>query len=216
MTVLETIRLTCPVCGTDVVSTKALTTPRSVRKRTDFHECAPGTPSLPYLVHMCFRCGYAGKEEEFTTDAVTIAVRQHVWEELAPNAFQWAQTGSAKYEAAARIAIWQGAEARSVGDLFLRAAWCCVDEGDIEAERYFRRLAAWEYQGSLESHDSVARDDRAVLTFLVGELWRRIGDERLAREWFSRVGDELTNRSAQRWIVDAARQQRDDPREWFA
>ena len=50
----------------------------------------------------------------------------------------------------------------------------------------------------------------------VTALWRRIGDERLAREWFSRVPDELTHPKSQRWIVDAARQQRDNPREWFA
>jgi uncharacterized protein (DUF2225 family) len=185
-----------------------------VRRRTDFHECSTGVPALHYFVHMCSRCGYAGTEEEFTTDAVNPAVREHVWEELAPNAFEYAQTGSAKYEAAAKIAIWQGAEPRKVGDLFLRAAWCCVDEGDVEAERYFRRLAAWQFEGSLESHDDTALDERAVFTFLVGELWRRIGDERLAREWFSRVEDELTS-PRQRWIVDAARQQRDDPREWF-
>lgn len=215
MTVLETIQLTCAVCNADVVSTKVVATHQPVRRRTDFQECSTGAPALHYLVHMCTRCGYAGTEEEFTNDAVSPAVCERVWDELAPNAFEYAQTGSAKFEAAAKIAIWQGAEPLKVGDLFLRAAWCCIDEGDVEAERYFRRLAARQFQGSLESDDDTALDERAVITFMVGELWRRVGDERLAREWFSRVPGELTDPRRQRWIVDAARQQRDNPREWF-
>jgi hypothetical protein len=95
--------------------------------------------------------------------------------------------GSEKYEAAAKVAEWQGLEPRHVADLLLRAAWCCVDEGDVEAERFFRRKAAWAFERSLDAFDGVAREERAVLTYLVGELWRRVGDPRLAREWFDRV-----------------------------
>ena len=85
-----------------------------------------------------------------------------------------------KYEAAAKVAEWQGMESRHVADLLLRAAWCCVDEGDIEAERYFRRKAAWKFDEALGSFDGVAREERAVLTYLVGELWRRVGDTTVA------------------------------------
>jgi uncharacterized protein (DUF2225 family) len=123
--------------------------------------------------------------------------------------------GSEKYEFAAKVAMWQGCEPRRVADLQLRAAWCCVDEGDIEAERYFRRHAAWTFERALASYDGVDREERAVLTYLVGELWRRVGDTAKAREWFQRVEDEITNVATQQWILDAARQQRDCPREWF-
>jgi hypothetical protein len=74
--------------------------------------------------------------------------------------------GSDKYEFAAKVATWQGAEPRRVADLLLRAAWCCVDEGDTEAERYFRRQAAWAFERALASYDGVERDERAVLTYL--------------------------------------------------
>ena len=92
------------------------------------------------------------------------------------------EPGSEKYEAAAKVAEWQGTEPRHVADLLLRAAWCCVDEGDIEAERFFRRKAAWKFEEALERFDGVARDERAVLTYLVGELWRRVGDAKLAAD----------------------------------
>ena len=74
------------------------------------------------------------------------------------------------------------ADLRKLTDLLLRAAWCCVDEGDSEAERFFRRKAAWKFEEALGSFDGVGREERAVLTYLVGELWRRIGDLRFETE----------------------------------
>jgi hypothetical protein len=115
----------------------------------------------------------------------------------------------------AKVAEWQALDVRHVADLLLRAAWCCVDEGDTEAERYFRRKAAWKFEEALASYDGVAREERAVLTYLVGELWRRVGDDRQAAAWFNRVGPELSDPATQQWVLDAARQQRDCPREWF-
>ena len=142
-------------------------------------------------------------------------LKERVWNELAPAIATGPVSGSEKYEAAAKVADWQGMEPRHVADLLLRAAWCCVDEGDIEAERFFRRKAGWKFEEALQSFDGVARDERAVLTYLVGELWRRVGDTKLAAEWFNRVASEVVDAHTQQWVIDAARQQRDCPREWF-
>jgi hypothetical protein len=90
-----------------------------------------------------------------------------------------------------------------------------VDEGDTEAERFFRRKAAWKFEEALASFDGVVQEERAVLTYLVGELWRRVGDERQATKWLDRVESELTDAATQQWVLDAAHQQRDCPREWF-
>jgi uncharacterized protein (DUF2225 family) len=106
-------------------------------------------------------------------------------------------------------------EARHIADLLLRAAWCCVDEGDVEAERYFRRHAAWKFEETLGAYDAVPREERAILTYLVGELWRRIGDIKSATTWFEAVGDEIVDLQNQQWVLDAAEQQRVNPREWF-
>jgi hypothetical protein len=142
-------------------------------------------------------------------------LKEYVWNELAPNLVTSAVNGSEKYEAAAKVAEWQSMEHRHIADLLLRAAWCCVDEADTEAERYFRRHAAWMFERALESYDGVARDERAVLTYLVGELWRRVGDLQAAKAWFNKVAEEVVDLQSQEWILDAARQQRDCPREWF-
>ena len=54
-----------------------------------------------------------------------------------------------------------------------------------------------------------------MLTYLVGELWRRVGDAQQATAWFDRVPAEINDAATQQWVLDAARQQRDCPREWF-
>jgi uncharacterized protein (DUF2225 family) len=215
MTTLRQIELSCPICGNSFQSQAVVSTNAFGGKRTDFHERAAGTQPLAYLVHMCIECGYSGCERDFTgVTEVSPLVREHVLNELAPNAPS-SVTGSAKYEAAAKVAEWQGVEPRQIADLLLRAAWCCVDEGDIEAERYFRRLAAWSFEQALSSYDGVGVEERAVLTYLIGELWRRIGDLHQAREWFDRVPDEIVDLQGQHWIEAAAEQQRTDPQEWF-
>jgi len=227
MTTLQRIDLQCPVCDTRFSSQAVVATNAFGGKRTDFHERAAGTQPLPYLVHMCSRCGYTGAERDFTDEAEpSPLLKEHVWNELAPvlacaggghdsGAEGLQVAGSAKYEAAAKVAEWQSMEPRYVADFYLRAAWCCVDEGDTEAERFFRRKAAWMFERALSSFDGVAREERAVLTYLIGELWRRIGDVRAADAWFARVPDEVIDAVGQRWVLDAARQQRDNPREWF-
>jgi len=216
MTTLRHIELTCPICANRFNSQAVLSTNSFGGKRTDFHERAAGTQPLPYFVHLCSRCGYAGSERDFGEEAeVSPILKEHVWDELAPRVSGGIVPGSEKYEAAAKVAIWQGCEPRRIADLFLRAAWCCVDEGDIEAERYFRRHASWMFERALASFDGVEHDERAVLTYLVGELWRRIGDRTRAMEWFDRVLGEVTNLHTQQWVVEAARQQRDCPRDWF-
>ena len=216
MTTLQQIELRCPVCETRFRSQTVVSTNSFGGKRTDFHERAAGTQPLPYLVHTCSRCGYSGSERDFSEEAeITPMLKEHVWNELAPAISTANLTGSEKYEAAAKVAEWQSMEPRHVADLLLRAAWCCVDEGDIEAERFFRRKAAWMFEAALDSYDGVARDERAVLTYLVGELWRRVGDVRQATEWFDRVPDEIVDLQSQQWVLDAAKQQRDCPREWF-
>lgn len=216
MTALRQIELCCPSCGNEFNSQAVVSTNAFGGKRTDFHERAAGMQPLPYQVHMCDRCGYSGTERDFTDQTdISPLVREHVWSELSPYVGA-PVSGSEKYEAAAKVAEWQGADSRYVGDLWLRAAWCCVDEGDIEAERFYRRHAAWAFEQALEQYDSIPREERAVLVYLVGELWRRIGDAHQADAWFDSVPEEVTDPVGQRWVIDVAKRQQTDPREWFA
>ena len=216
MTTLHLIELTCPICENAFRSQTVIATNAFGGKRTDFHERAAGMQPLPYFVHMCANCGYAGVERDFASDVeLTDRIRNSVWSILAPALKQELPSGSLKYEHAAKVADWQGSDPRYLADLYLRASWCCVDERDSEAERFYRRKAAWRFAEALASFDCVPQEERAVITYLVGELWRRIGDATLAQHWFDRVPDEITEPAAQAWVVEAAVQQRQAPKEWF-
>ncbi len=216
MTTLLRIDLACPVCLRTFRSHSVLPANASGRKRTDFQEEEAGLQSLPYLVHSCPTCGYSGDEGDFARETrVDPAIVAQVWDELTPKLSDAAMTGSEKYEFAAKVAQWRQCGPLEIADLLLRAAWCCVDEGDVEAERYFRRKAAWMFEAALATREGISEDDRAVLTYLVGELWRRVGDLKKAATWFNRVPSEIVAPLRQRWILVAARRQREDPREWF-
>lgn len=213
---MTTIDLRCPNCGSDFTSKTVESANLRVRQHTDFYPEATGVQPIRYAVHRCPNCGFAGRDDSFSgLQTLGYEVRQRVWDELAPRVTDTAPA-SETYEFAAKIATWDGADAVNIGDLWLRAAWCCVDEGDIEAERYYRRYAARSFEEALEHYDEIEPDERAKITYLVGELWRRIGDGARANSWFDRVADEITSPTSQSWLVDLARGQQDDPEEWLA
>ncbi len=217
MTSLQPIDLVCPVCDNHFRSQAVVSTNSFGGKRTDFHERAAGTQPLPYLVHTCTACGFSGVERSFVEGSdVTPLVRSQVLTVLTPRVAQHQlDTPSERYHAAAQVAEWRGDHPRHIADLLLRAAWCCVDDSDHEGERYFRRAAAARFAEALELHGSVPEAERAVLTYLIGELWRRIGDMQQAESWFARVENEIVDAADQRWVLDATQQQRESPREWF-
>ena len=97
-----------------------------------------------------------------------------------------------KYEAAAKVAEWQGLEPRHVADLLLRAAWCCVDEGDIEAERFFRRKAAWAFERGARRASTAwrARSARCSPTSSAS-CGAASATPKRARDWFDRVPAEV-------------------------
>ena len=145
MTMLRDIALECPICGTwfrSQATDAGTRSPRTVRTTTDFRNSTEAPETLPYLVHQCVGCGFAGGDEEFGVD-----VPREPWA-AAPvdgrelDGSDGDVAGSEKYEAAARVAALRGETPNVVADLMLRAAWCCADAGDREAERWYRREAA--------------------------------------------------------------------------
>lgn len=216
MTTLEYVEFDCPVCESHFRSQAVLSTNSFGGKRTDFHERAAGTQPLPYLVHTCTRCFHTGSQTDYQQRELPAHVKASIYDHFGElKSRPTPLAGHEKYELAAKIAEWCQEDARQLADLYLRAAWCCVDEADTEAERYFRRKAAYWFQEALETYDQVAREERAVLTYLTGELWRRIGDLTRATEWFNQVPAAVVDPQLQQWVLDVARQQRDCPREWF-
>jgi uncharacterized protein (DUF2225 family) len=199
MLTLQWIELTCPVC---VTSFDTIAVGACEADSAEAHEMAMGQTAgevLPYLVHVCRQCGFAGDIEAFGDDLeITSEVRDRVWAELAPTLalsvripyLLLTAPASEKYEGAAKVAEWRGAKALTVAELWIRAARCAIDEGDLEAERYYARFAARWFAEALE-RDEVASQERASMLCGLGELWLHLGDVRTANSWFRRVTAEI-------------------------
>jgi len=208
---LQWIQLRCPVCDTTLESmTVVRDDSASEAESTARSVMAAGL--LPYLVHVCPRCGYAGSIDAFAEEVfLTAEVRDRVWSELAPTLapsvrMPWLMLtapGSEKYEGAAKVADWRNDDALTVGDLWFCAARCALDEGDHEAERYYARLAARWFTLAFERGD-VDAESRAGLAFGLGELWLHIGHLRRAAGWFRQVAHEVVDPEAQRFLIEAA------------
>ncbi len=219
MTTIQGTVLHCPMC-TQRLETQPVASPTFQGQRTDFHKPAKGEQYLIYQVHMCTWCGFASNHPSdfhYDDDLGDMELIRDRLENLVKPLLESADTfsGSLKYEAAARTAHIIGRGAERIADLYLKAAYCCVDEGDYEAERYYQKQAAAWYGSALTTHELVNLDDRARLTYLVGELWRRIGDEDNAHTWFDMVKDEIFDLPKQGWILALAIRQRDKPDEWL-
>jgi uncharacterized protein (DUF2225 family) len=160
-------------------------------------------------------CGFTGYEKDFSEECVPDKklikrIRQNITPQLAEDEI----FPGKKYELAACIAEWQGLPAVAVGDLYLRAAWCCEDEDRREEEYYYRRQAIDYFVRALQQQE-IPHEGIAVYTYLVGELYRRTGDSANAKLWLNRVADAVSDNGEKKWLSELARQQLDQPREFF-
>jgi len=104
---------------------------------------------------------------------------------------------------------------RSIAAFCLFLLGACVEPGQTEIARGNVLASQRKFEEALGAYDAVPRDERAILTYLVGELWRRIGNAEKATKWFESVPSEVVDLQNQQWVMDAAEQQRLNPREWF-
>ena len=74
------------------------------------------------------------------------------------------------------------------------------------------RKAIEHFEKALRATE-VPEDSVAVITYLVGELYRRIGEESYAHLWFDRVPEVAGQNPKAQWVIDLALQQKTDPKE---
>jgi len=174
---------------------------------TDLYRKAGGLPSLPLMVHGCEKCGYAGMLGSFEPGNMTPALNEWVKANLGPRTDDF--PAGAQYENAARIAGYLGAQPYEVAGLWLRAGWCV---GGSAGERY-RREAVARFEAAMDA-GQVPKDERAPITYLIGELHRRTGNADKAKVWFARVPDAVADDPDGQWLVDLAIQQSTNPKDF--
>ncbi|MEW6376461.1 MAG: DUF2225 domain-containing protein [Thermodesulfobacteriota bacterium] len=181
---------------------------------TDFFKQAAGTQYILIEIQTCPHCGYSGYEEDFKERKVTKELKEFVKHNIRPHARCKMLPIWKKYEFAALIAIRRGDPNREVAELYLRGAWCCQLNEEKVGERYYRFKAIEYFQNAFKANETL-KEEKAIYTYLMGELYRRIGDVEHMVLWFDRVKGTIGEDEGLKWLMDLAIQQKTHPKNFF-
>jgi uncharacterized protein (DUF2225 family) len=215
MTTFREVDLNCPCCGNRFESSTWGSTNTLGQETTDLYQYARGYQPLPLYIHTCDRCGYTGYRDDFQETEISEKVKELIKEKLTPLAMDEEAFPGQRYECAAWIAEWREIPSLAIGNLYLRAAYCCcVYDENREDESRYRRQAIKHFENAIQKKE-VPEDQIAAYTYLIGELYRRVGERENAGVWFDQVPELVGQDPEKEWLVKAANQQKTDPKEFF-
>jgi uncharacterized protein (DUF2225 family) len=204
MTTFESVTLTCPLC-THEVQARVLMSTNFMGSTTDLHSITSGYNPLEFMIHTCQHCGFTGSEPAFSGN-IDPKVAQQIDQQIKPHVGDERLKADARWGFAARIAEWRGHHPEEIGQLYLNAAWCAEE---LEKEHFYRRKAADWFEQAL----AVGVKDRPVILYLIGELYRRVGDKSVADEWFDAAINEAEGHPDAERIREIAHQQKTNPKD---
>ena len=192
---------------------------------TDLRPIPSGADPMYMVIHTCPSCGYTGYDGAFKRKHLDAALKARIKEQITPLMKEFILTPKQQllyefpaperqYEFAAWIAQWEGDSLQSIGDLYLRAAWCCKDSKNPRRERLYRLKALEFYERAMELKE-ISASEIGVCTYLIGELHRRVGEIGAAEIWFDRVAEATKGDPKRQWLVELATQQKTDPKEFI-
>lgn len=210
MTTFHKTQEKCPICANDVTISH-LTSTNYFGQHSDFHRMTMGFSPLPLLMNTCPQCGYSGSAQAFAApEVMSSTFKQQILENLQSIVNAQPLTAGRRYELFALQEELRGASAHEMADYYLRASWAARDEGD-PGEAAYQRFAAMFFQKALENNECNEADEGAV-TYIIGELHRRLGDADAATQWFTRVVDRAKHDPSWQKLAELAQRQHETPR----
>ena len=170
---------------------------------------------MPLEIHTCPDCGYSGHKGEFGNTEIGTKVRELINARLKPLVRDEKAFSGRRFEYAAWVAEWRERPSIFVGQLYHKAAWCCVhDEVRVEEERYYRRQAIECYERALQNGE-IPGEQLTGYTYLIGEFYRRVGEQNNANLWFDRVTEIAGTTDDERRLANLAIQQKTEPKDFL-
>ncbi len=207
-------KLVCPVCNreTTVKAVKSSSI-RVLSKDSDFMVYYGEPNPMFYDALLCVHCGYAALSTRFKMvgDKQVKLIREnisHKWNfnKTYPPIFD-VDTAIELHQLALLNCIVKKARLSEKAITCLRLAWLYRLKKDKINENKFLYQAQQGFLKALEKEaPPIAGLDESSVEYLIGELYRRLGDNKSAIIWFSRV---LGNRRSKSKIKDMARDQKD-------
>lgn len=212
MTTFYDITVNCPCCNENVKIRRLMSTNSLGGKYTDFHEQTIGDAPIPILMNTCPNCGFSGYAKDFESP-LDENLKSQICTVISPLCQLETLNAGRRYELYAEIRKLVGDNIWELANIYLEGAWAAFDEGTAN-EAYLRRLALDHFREAL-AQNLVPVEQEALITYLIGELYRRIGELDAAHTWFNKVILRAETDESWQEIARFATQQRDNPKQMF-
>lgn len=183
------------------------------RYDTDFFPLYNSNDSNPlfYHIQICPSCGFSFSDDFsniFPPGSMEI-IHEKVTSQWVPRDFGSKRTIQQAVQAN-KLAIYCGTLKKEkhivLAGLYIRTAWLYRSIQNADQEQRFMKLSIKEYENSYYKNDFQGTQISEVkLLYLIGELSRRINDNQMAVQYFSRV-IERQKKSVEPKIIDMARE----------
>jgi len=187
MTMLDIKVYNCALCGTEFESDVITSTNTFGGKDSEFRVYAFGLQPLRFILAMCPKCGYTSySHKEHLTFNEMQAIEALLKSEITKSIDEKMQYSAFKFYIYARILEVRKASIMKIARAYLNAAWIADDDQEYEKAVKYRKLAISTFVSGLKANN-IPEEDIPIITYLVGEIYRRIGEFDSAIEWFMKV-----------------------------
>jgi len=213
LTRLRKASITCPCCDEKFSTDVIFSTIWSGKVSTDLLRFSMD-PKMPvnYLVYTCPECGWSGQDEH--PEPVSAEIRRFIRESIAPCIEGREIPPWKKWEFYALISEFSGCTEVEQGSAYLIAAQCARLAERFEEEKRYRLQAIDRYVRAVEN-GGVPEDSLYQTTYIIGELYRRVGNEGISHKWYGKVLDLDLDHDRREFFVKLARQQMTAPRNFI-
>lgn len=205
-------KVACPVCGSETkIKAPKKGSYRMLKKDSDLMQNYEGVNPLFYGIEFCNECGYASLYEYFDT------IKEHQKDLIRNNiSLKWTKNmypdeytvdvAIKQHKLALLNAVVKESLPSEKALICLRLSWFYRIKKDDENERRFQEqgIAAFEQAYMLENLP-VGGLDNWTLLYLIGELYRRTGNNEKASSYFSQVITSIAAPSKLKEMVRDAR-----------
>ncbi len=207
MTTINEREVTCVFCKEKFIVMEASSF-TIAEKESDFFPHYLGANPLPIMVESCPKCGYTSYTKEFE-DKLTKKKKGKVAKTLKSIQTEKKLSPSEKYRSLALIYIARDKNAVEVADCYLKAAWCERLEDNRDEELSALRKAANYFELGLKANE-VSGTEELITRYLVGEIFRRLGEKEKTLKFWKILKDELamtdkTDNWLSRWLDEGLR-----------
>jgi uncharacterized protein (DUF2225 family) len=206
--------LICPVCK-NKFKAKAVKTSaaRMEGKDSDFFIRYYIINPYFYDVWLCNNCGYATMKKDFKNikSYEIDLIKKHItskWKGRKYPDLYDLDTAIERYKISLLNYVVMESKSSKKAMNCLKIAWMYRLKNDYEKELHFLKqaLEGFNYTFQYESSNNIYGMNKFTLMYLIGELNRRIGNDDIALQWFSKVVTSLGINSR---LKEMARDQRD-------